>query len=201
MLSEEECAEIKEKIISHIEKTFPEDKIEDAVLHIEKMEPHELEKFLEENKILVGKDSNKECVFCSIISGAINSVKIEETKEAIAVLEINPISKGHTMIIPKNHSDLAENKIQSFAEEIAEKIKKKFKPRKVEFLKSKIFGHETISILPVYSNEDFNSEKKHAQFEELEKIKQEFEREEKEIPVPIPIEKKEEFLWLPKRIP
>jgi histidine triad (HIT) family protein len=200
MLSEEEAGEIKAKIISHIEETFPEEKIEDAVLHIEKMEPHELEKFLEENKILVN-NSNKECVFCSIASGLINSVKIDESENAVAVLEINPISKGHAIVIPKKHSDLADNKISEFAEKIAENIKKKFKPRKVEFSKSKIFGHEIISILPIYSNEDFSSEKKHAQFEELEKIKEELEREEKEIPVPIPIEKKEEFLWLPKRIP
>jgi len=200
MLSEEECVEIKEKIISHIEKTFPEDKMEDAILHIETMEPHELEKFLEENKILVN-NSNKECVFCSIVSGTINSIKIDENENAIAVLEINPISKGHTIVIPKKHSELADDKIQSFAEKIAEKIKQRFKPRKVEFSKSKIFGHETISILPIYSNEDFNSEKKHAQFEELEKIKEELECPEKEIPVPVPIEKKEEFLWLPKRIP
>lgn len=200
MLSEEEAGEIKAKIISHIEETFPEEKIEDAVVHIEKMNPEELEKFLEENKIIV-KPDNVECVFCSIVSERINSVKIDENKKAIAVLEINPISKGHSMVIPKEHSHEADKEISSFAEKIGEKIKEKFKARKVEYSKSKIFGHEIISILPVYSNEDFNSEKKHAQIDELKKIKDELDKEDEEIPVPIPIVKKEEFLWLPKRIP
>lgn len=200
MLSEEEADEIKAKIISHIEETFPEEKIEDAVLHIKKMKPEELEKFLEENKIIV-KSDNVECVFCSIVSERINSVKIGEDENAVAVLEINPISKGHTIIIPKEHSRKIDQEIYSFEEKISEKIKKKLKPKKVESSKAKIFGHEIIQILPVYSDENLNSPKKHADFEELEKIRFELEKEEEPIPVPVPIEKKEEFLWLPKRIP
>ena len=200
MLSEEQTLEIKQKIISHIEKNFPEEQVEQAIAQIENMNSSQLEKFLEENKILTSNSENN-CIFCSIASGQINSVKIGENEEAIAILEINPISRGHAMIIPKEHKKQIDKKIYDFSDEIAEKIKNKLKPKRIESSKSKFLGHEIINLLPIYGDETINSPKKHAEFEELEKIKTELEKEEEPIPVPIPIEKKEEFLWLPKRIP
>jgi histidine triad (HIT) family protein len=201
MLSTEEAEEIKQKLISHIEETFPPEQIIPSINQIKNMNTEHLEKFLEENKIITNKNSEKECIFCSIVSGIINSIKIDEEENAVAVLEINPISRGHTLVIPKEHSINANKKSLSFAEKVGEKIKKKFKPKKIEFLNSKLFGHETISILPVYDNETFNSTKKPAGIEELKKIKEEL--EESEIPIQEEniVKKKEEFLWLPKRIP
>lgn len=46
---------------------------------------------------------NNDCIFCKIASGEILSKKIYEDKKVIAFLDINPISKGHTLIIPKKH--------------------------------------------------------------------------------------------------
>ncbi len=43
------------------------------------------------------------CVFCSIASGAIKSNVVYEDELIIAVLDINPATKGHTIIIPKEH--------------------------------------------------------------------------------------------------
>jgi histidine triad (HIT) family protein len=200
MLPEKEVDEIKQKIISHIKETFPPEKIDSAINQIEQMNSEQLENFLEENNLVSKGDSN--CVFCSIIAGKINSVKIDEDEHAVAVLELNPISKGHTLVIPKEHIGEIKKEILSFAEKVGKKIKEKFGAKKIEISKSKIFGHETISILPIYNNETLESEKKHAEFSELEKIKKELDEE--EIPVPLPPqiqEKKEESIWLPKRIP
>ena len=198
MLSEEESKKIKEKLISHIQKTFPEEQVNSAIEQIEKMNSEELENFLEKNKIITKNPD--ECVFCSIVSGAINSVKIEEDENGIAVLDINPISKGQTLLIPKKHTDSAEV-LSSLSKKVEEKIKKKFNPKKIETSTSKLFGHETLNLLPVYDDENFDSEKKHTEIEELKKIKEELEKKE-EVPIPEPVEeKKEEFLWLPKRIP
>lgn len=199
MLSKEEFHDIKEKLISHIKKTFPKEKIDSAIEYLEEMNSEELENFLEENKIFT-KDKEEDCVFCLIAEGKINSINIGENKNAVAVLEINPVSKGHTIIIPKKHEEKVDKEIYSFAEEIAEKLKKKLKPKKVDLSNSKLFGHGVINLIPVYENENANSEKKHAELKELEKIKEEIEKEDV-IPVPVPVEKKEEFLWLPKRIP
>ena len=43
------------------------------------------------------------CVFCHIISGKIPSYKVYEDEHCIAILDINPASKGHMLLIPKEH--------------------------------------------------------------------------------------------------
>ena len=43
------------------------------------------------------------CIFCKIIRGEIPCSKIFEDKEFLAFLDIRPINKGHTLIIPKVH--------------------------------------------------------------------------------------------------
>jgi histidine triad (HIT) family protein len=43
------------------------------------------------------------CIFCKIVQGEAPSWKIYENKEVYAFLDINPISKYHTLIIPKKH--------------------------------------------------------------------------------------------------
>lgn len=45
------------------------------------------------------------CLFCAIIEGNQPSIKIYEDEKTIAILDIFPIAKGHTLIIPKTHSD------------------------------------------------------------------------------------------------
>ena len=45
----------------------------------------------------------KECIFCKIISGEFSSKKVFEDKESLAVLDINPALKGHTLFFLKEH--------------------------------------------------------------------------------------------------
>ena len=44
-----------------------------------------------------------DCVFCAIAAGEIPSFKIYEDDFFLAVLDINPFSEGHTLVIPKEH--------------------------------------------------------------------------------------------------
>jgi histidine triad (HIT) family protein len=46
----------------------------------------------------------EECIFCKIIKGEIPSIKLYEDEKTIAFLDIYPVAKGHTLIIPKSHS-------------------------------------------------------------------------------------------------
>lgn len=49
------------------------------------------------------------CIFCKIISGDIPSHHVYEDKKYLAFLDIQPISPGHVLVVPKNHSnDLLE---------------------------------------------------------------------------------------------
>lgn len=45
------------------------------------------------------------CVFCAIAEGEIPSFKVYEDDLVLAYLDINPVSKGHTLVIPKAHSE------------------------------------------------------------------------------------------------
>ena len=52
-----------------------------------------------------------DCLFCRIASGEIDSYTIYEDDEVRAFLDINPLSLGHTVVIPKEHTkDIIEMK-------------------------------------------------------------------------------------------
>jgi histidine triad (HIT) family protein len=46
----------------------------------------------------------KDCIFCQIIRGEMPSSKVFESEKVLAFLDINPVSKGHTLVIPKTHN-------------------------------------------------------------------------------------------------
>lgn len=46
-----------------------------------------------------------DCIFCKIAKRKAPATIIKSTKEAIAILDINPDKEGHTLIIPKKHHD------------------------------------------------------------------------------------------------
>ena len=45
-----------------------------------------------------------DCIFCKIINGDIPCYKIYEDDKILAFLDVNPVSCGHTLIIPKEHT-------------------------------------------------------------------------------------------------
>ncbi len=44
-----------------------------------------------------------DCIFCKIVQGKIPSRKIMETDKSLAFLDAFPLTKGHILVIPKNH--------------------------------------------------------------------------------------------------
>ncbi len=44
-----------------------------------------------------------DCIFCKIVKGEVKALKVYEDEKVLAFLDINPCSKGHTLIIPKRH--------------------------------------------------------------------------------------------------
>lgn len=63
-----------------------------------------------------------ECIFCSIIAGKIPAKKLDENEDVVAFLDINPRSKGHTIIVPKVHAatltDLPAEKMLPLFEQV-----------------------------------------------------------------------------------
>ena len=206
-LPPEQTEQIKQQIIQQIENTFPEDKKTSAIQQIESMDDSELENFLAQNNLIkTSENEEKQCIFCSIISEKIPSYKISENESAIAVLEINPVSRGHTIIIPKPHVQEVSKETQEFAKQISLNLKEKLNIKEMQIGESEMFGHKIINIIPIYDDKTLERKKKPAPKNILENLQKELTikiDEKKSEPI---IENKPEIIsekntWLPKRLP
>ena len=45
-----------------------------------------------------------DCIFCRIVAGEIPAHKVYEDEQSLAFLDIRPASRGHTLVIPKEHA-------------------------------------------------------------------------------------------------
>lgn len=48
--------------------------------------------------------SHEDCIFCKIVNGEIPSAKVYEDEHVYAFLDISQVTKGHTLVIPKQHA-------------------------------------------------------------------------------------------------
>ncbi|MEM4153053.1 MAG: HIT family protein [Candidatus Pacearchaeota archaeon] len=70
---------------------------------------------------------HNDCVFCKIANHELPCYKIYENKDFLAFLDISPINKGHTLLIPKKHFEtVLEINEKDFGEmmKLAKKISK-----------------------------------------------------------------------------
>ena len=44
------------------------------------------------------------CIFCSIVAGEAPAITIHEDDDYLAILDIRPFTRGHTLVIPKRHT-------------------------------------------------------------------------------------------------
>ena len=44
------------------------------------------------------------CVFCAIVGGAAPAIRVYEDDAYLAILDIRPITRGHTLVVPKQHT-------------------------------------------------------------------------------------------------
>jgi histidine triad (HIT) family protein len=57
------------------------------------------------------------CVFCAIVAGEAPAVRIYEDDDYLAILDIRPIVRGHTLVIPKKHTvDLTDTPADTVAD-------------------------------------------------------------------------------------
>jgi histidine triad (HIT) family protein len=45
------------------------------------------------------------CTFCEIVAGRAAAIRIYEDADYLAFLDIRPFTRGHTLVIPKQHTD------------------------------------------------------------------------------------------------
>jgi len=46
-----------------------------------------------------------DCIFCKIIAGEIPAVTVLDEEKVFAFMDINPASRGHMLVVPKNHAE------------------------------------------------------------------------------------------------
>lgn len=56
------------------------------------------------------------CVFCAIVAGDAPAIRVYEDDEYLAFLDIRPIVRGHTLVVPKTHTvDLTDTPADTLA--------------------------------------------------------------------------------------
>lgn len=56
------------------------------------------------------------CVFCAIVAGEAPAIRIHEDDDFLAILDIRPFTRGHTLVFPKTHTaDLTDTPTQILA--------------------------------------------------------------------------------------
>lgn len=119
-------------------------------------------------------------IFSRIVKGEIPSYKCAENEKFYAFLDINPLQKGHTLVIPKREVDyifdMEDEEIaefQVFAKRVAIAIKKAFPCLKVgQAVLGLEVPHAHIHLVPMQSEKDmiFSNKKLELSKEEFEEI-------------------------------
>lgn len=106
-------------------------------------------------------------IFSKIISGDIPCHKIAESDDFLAFLDINPLAKGHTLVIPKTEIDYIFDleddllaKLHVFSKQVAKAIEKAIPCKRVGVA---VIGlevpHAHVHLLPLQTVSDINFER------------------------------------------
>jgi len=137
----------------------------------------------------------EDCLFCKISKGEIPSAKIFENDRIFAFLDINPLTKGHCLIVPKTHFenifDIDKEllkEIISVAKELAENAKRNLDATGVQLVNASgkdaeqsVF-HFHLHVIPRYENDGlkmndwWQSKVQNPTQEELQKLTEKIKR-------------------------
>ena len=191
-ISNQQIEQIKNQLLQQIDSSQQISEEQKPVIkeQIQNMNKEQLIEFLKQNKLIQSEEdlqqisqstenqdsqsTETQCIFCNISNKKIPSVVLKENEKAIAILELNPISKGHALIIPKEHISSAENippEMTNLSKEIDDLIKQNLSPKNTLIDITSIMEHVAINIVPVYNNETLESPRTKSAPEQLQEIK------------------------------
>ncbi|MBK7226409.1 MAG: HIT family protein [Saprospiraceae bacterium] len=115
-------------------------------------------------------------IFARIANGEIPSYKIAETENCFAFLDLKPLAKGHTLIIPKQEIDYIFDlppelyiELHTFSQTIAKAIFKAIPCKKIGMA---VIGlevpHAHIHLVPMQTMHDLNFSNSRLEFSEVE---------------------------------
>jgi len=199
-LTQEQIKKLKQHLSKQIQH-LPLEQKKQAQSQIDSMSPQALETML--------KQEQAQSPFRAIVSKKLPSTILEENEDAIAVLEINPISEGHTLIIPKKQitdKNKVPQTIKKFTEKISSQIQSSLEAKKIHSISELKFGEIIIDIIPEYTSPiSLQSKRKKTSPQALEKLAEKIkkpiikiENKVKKIKTPL---KKTEKITKSRRIP
>src|SRR4051812_14411905 len=87
--------------------------------------------------------ADPDCLFCKIVAGEIPATRVDEDERTIAFMDINPATRGHLLVIPREHAaDLLEIPAADLeacartAKRMATRIKQRLGPDGVNLINS-----------------------------------------------------------------
>jgi histidine triad (HIT) family protein len=110
--------------------------------------------------------ADPDCLFCKIVAGEIPSTRVDEDERTVAFMDINPATRGHVLVIPREHAtDLLEvgeedlSACAAAAKELAATVKEKLDADGVNLLNScgreawQTVFHFHIHVVPRYEDD------------------------------------------------
>lgn len=105
--------------------------------------------------------SEKNCVFCNIADGKAPCYMICEDNLSFAILDINPLSKGHCLVLPKRHvpwwyelTEAENTSLFSMSKRVAEQMMMVLKPDFVcMYVRGRRIPHTHVFLVPTYSGD------------------------------------------------
>jgi histidine triad (HIT) family protein len=203
MLNEEEAEEIRKQLLEQIGQ-LPKDQADKAEAFIKSASAEQLEAFVAR---MQGPQGG-ECIFCQIIDGKLETVKIYEDADILCVLDLYPATPGHVLVMPKKHFQFINEIDDTLLKKMALFVKT-LEPILVASAKSKgvsiyiaqgeLAGqrvpHFCINMIPRYTDDklSFDWPKQKAEKEKLEEIASVLrEKASKEVKSKIEVEVKKE---------
>ena len=168
-----DAGEIRKSLIEQVSK-LPAEQATELRQKIESMGEDELKSIF----------NSQQCLFCEIISGRIETFKVHESENILAILDINPISKGHVLVMPKRHFQFLSQipneiiyEIFSFAKTLSLIMIKAMNSQGitiniVQGIEQNV-PHTAVNIIPRYKDDKLNflAERQKSSKEELERIR------------------------------
>ena len=129
-----------------------------------------------------------DCIFCKIVAGEIPAVKVLDEELVVAFMDINPSSKGHMLVVPKNHAEnifeIPESDLTALIKAVkrcAKAVKEALNAEGITILQlngkasDQIVSHLHIHIIPRWKNDGLpisNWEMKPGDMEEIKETAQ-----------------------------
>ncbi|MBU1046566.1 HIT family protein [Patescibacteria group bacterium] len=127
-----------------------------------------------------------DCLFCKIVAGEIPCDKIYEDEKFLVFLDINPVNRGHSLVVPKKHSrnllEMEDNELKEMSvliKKISNHLKTQLKADGINIVSNnepaagQLIFHTHIHIIPRFEGDGFKHWKGEGYKEgEIEKIQE-----------------------------